>query len=597
MVIFPIASTQKGARPTRQEFIRIGRHLLPGWRPFLLLLFCILAGTVFNLAPPLMIRTIIDRALPQKDALELYLCVAVIIIAALTGGLVGVWRNHIATALGQNVIFDLRCRLYERLLHQSLSFFTQTRTGEILSRIQNDVGGVQNVVNGTLVIAFANIVLVVCTILVIFYIDWRLALVASAVLPLYILPTRKVAHSRGKISKETQESLADLSSFLQETLSVGGFLLVRLFGAERYEITRLSKKAAAVRDLQIRESVIGRWLLMWVLLFVTVGPALIYLVGGQEVIDRKVTIGTVVAFVSFLGQLYLPACMLVNTHMEIIAAVSLFRRIFEYLDLPCGIEEPIQAAALDRPVGRLQFENVTMIYGPGRAALTDISFEACPGQMVALVGPSGAGKTTVTYLASRLYDPTSGSVAFDGVDLRKLRLADISRWIAKVTQEVTLFNATVEENLRYAKPDASSGELERACSLAQIHEVIAALPHGYSTLLGERGYKLSGGERQRIAIARVLLRDPRLLILDEATSSLDSRSEELIQTALESVLRGRTSIVVAHRLSTVLRADLILVIDGGRVVERGTHAELLGQRGLYKKLYTTQFRTTTITAA
>jgi ATP-binding cassette subfamily B protein len=273
------------------------------------------------------------------------------------------------------------------------------------------------------------------------------------------------------------------------------------------------------------------------------------------------------------------------------AAVALFRRIFEYLDLPCDIEEPARAVQLDRPSGNLRFENVSMSYGPGRAALTDISFEVKPGQMVALVGPSGAGKTTVTYLAARLYDPTAGKVAFDGVDLRELRLADVSRWIAKVTQEITLFNMTVAENLRYAKADATRGELERACKLAQVHEVIAALPQGYSTPLGEKGYKLSGGERQRIALARVLLRDPKLLILDEATSSLDSRSEALIQNALESVLRDRTSIVVAHRISTILRADLILVLDGGCVAERGTHGELVERGGLYAKLYETQFRT------
>jgi ATP-binding cassette subfamily B protein len=328
---------------------------------------------------------------------------------------------------------------------------------------------------------------------------------------------------------------------------------------------------------------------MFIMMFATVGPALIYLVGGHEAIRGRLTVGVVVAFVFYLGRLYGPASALVNAHVDLMSAVALFRRIFEYLDLPIEIAEASRPVALPQPRGHLVFEHVSMSYKPETPTLADVSFEARPGQMVALVGPSGAGKTTLTYLACRLYDPSAGRITFDGIDIRELALADLSHAVAKVTQETTLFNATVEENLRYGRPEATREEIEQACRVAQIHDVIAALPQGYDTVVGERGYKLSGGEKQRVALARVVLRDPRLLILDEATSSLDSRSEALIQRALEPLLAGRTSLVIAHRLSTVLRADLILVVDHGRIVERGTHAELLTIGGLYAKLYEEQF--------
>jgi ATP-binding cassette subfamily B protein len=420
--------------------------------------------------------------------------------------------------------------------------------------------------------------------------DWRLSLIAVAVLPMFILPTRRVGQARSRIAKETQEKLAELTAHMQEALSVSGYLLMRLFGARAHERARFGDRVAAVRDLQVRQSMAGRWFLMWILMFASVGPAMIYLVGGHEAIAGRLTVGTIVAFVAYLGRLYGPASALVNAQVEVMSAVSLFRRVFDYLDLPIEIDEPEQPVRIEQPRGELRFENVSMRYRTGALTLHDVSFAAMPGEMVAVVGPSGAGKTTVSYLASRLYDPTQGSVTFDGVDLRRLSLEDLARWTAKVTQETTLLHATVAENLRYARPDATQEELERACRLAQIHDVVAALPQGYDTIVGERGYKLSGGERQRLAIARIALRDPRLLILDEATSSLDSRNEALIQAALEPLLQGRTSLVIAHRLSTILRADRILVMDGGRIVESGTHAQLLAAGGLYARLYEEQFR-------
>jgi len=587
---FNYSEAPKDVKPTRRDFARIVRYLLPAWRPATLILFCIATVAILGLIPPLLIREVIDKAIPTGDVKLLNGLILGMIAAPLLAGLLGVWQNYLITVMGQGVMYSIRNQMYERLLRQSLRFFTQTKSGEILSRLQNDVGGVQGVVTGTLVSLATNTFVVATTLIVLFRMDVRLTLVAAAVLPLFILPTRRVGQARKRLSKETQERLAELTAAVQETLSVSGFLLARLFGAQQHERRRYAEKAGAVRDLQIRQSMVGRWFLMWILMFASIGPALIYLVGGHEAIAGRMTIGTIVAFVTFLGRLYAPVSALVNVHVEIMSAVALFRRIFEYLDLEPEIADPPDPVRLASPRGELRFENVSMSYIAGTPTVRDVSFEARPGEMVALVGPSGAGKTTITYLATRLYDPSDGRVTFDGVDLRRLALADIARWTAKVTQETTLFHATVEENLRYAKPEATLEEIERACRLAQIHDVIAGLPEGYRTPVGERGYKLSGGEKQRLAIARVLLRDPKLLILDEATSSLDSRSEALIQRALEPLIAGRTSLVIAHRLSTILRADQILVLDQGRLVERGTHDSLLAAGGLYAKLYEEQFR-------
>jgi ATP-binding cassette subfamily B protein len=581
MFHFNYQEAPKGVKATRGDFLRIARYLLPAWRPSALILTCIVVTSLVGLVPPLLVREIIDRAIPHGDGARLNWLVLGMIALPLVGGLIGVWQNYLVTIMSQEVMFNLRDELYGHVSRQSLKFFTNIKSGEVLSRIQNDVGGVQGVVSGTLVSLASNGLIVATTLVVILRMDWRLTLVAVGVLPAFILPTRRVGQIRSRLSGKTQERLAELTTHIQETLSVSGFLLTRLFGAQAYERGRFREKAAAVRDLQTQQSMAGRWFLMWLLMFGSIGPALIYMAGGHAAIAGRITLGTVVAFVTYLGRLYMPASALVNAHVDVMSAVSLFRRIFEYLDLPVEVAEPAHPVPLANARGELRFENVSMGYEEGRWTLEDVSFEALPGKMVALVGPSGAGKTTVTYLASRLYDPARGRVTLDGIDLRELTFSDLSRCTAKVTQETTLFHATVEENLRYAKPGATREEIESACRLAQIQDVIEKLPQGLATVVGERGYKLSGGEKQRLAIARVVLRDPRLLILDEATSSLDSHSEAL--------LAGRTSLVIAHRLSTILRADQILVMDRGRIVERGFHAELLSRGGIYARLYEQQF--------
>jgi len=586
---FNYQEAPKGPAPTRAELWRMGRYLLPGWRPTALILTCILATALLGLLPPLLIREVIDHAIPGRDFTLLYELVAGMVAAALVGGLIGVAQNYLVTVTSQAVMLALREEIYAKMLRQSLRFFTNVKSGELLSRIQNDVGGVQGVVSGTLVSIASNGLIVATTLAVIFRMDWRLSLISVAVLPMFILPTRRVGQLRSRLSKETQERLAEMTTHIQETLSVSGFLLGRLFGAQKAEQQRFAEKAGAVRDLQVQQSMAGRWFLMWLLLFGSLGPALIYLFGGFGAIAGRLTVGTVVAFVSYLGRLYMPASALVNAHVDVMSAVALFRRIFEYLDLPEEIAEPKNPVRLANPRGELRFENVSMGYQEGRFAVEDVSFEALPGKIVALVGPSGAGKTTLTYLAARLYDPDRGRITFDGVDLRDLALEDIAGFTAKVTQETTLFHATVEENLRYARPGATRAEIEAACRLAQVQDVIDGLPEGLATVVGERGYKLSGGEKQRLAIARVVLRDPQLLILDEATSSLDSQSESRIREALEPLLSGRTSLVIAHRLSTILRADTILVMDKGRIVERGKHEELLAKGGLYACLFEQQF--------
>ncbi len=577
-------------RMSKGSLQRVARYFLPYKLDAFWITLCILATSILGLVPPLLVRDVIDHAIPKHDTRLLGTLVALMLAVPAVSGLIGVLQNFLAVRVGQAVMFDIRNEMYKGLLAQSLRFFTNTKSGEIMARLQSDVGGIQGVVTGTLVAVVTNVLVVVTTLIIIFGINWQLSLLAVGILPLFILPTRRVGQIRTRISKETQERIAELTALVQETLSVSGHLMVRIFGARTHEAERFRAKNDQVRQLTLRQNLVGRWFFFFLALFAAIGPALIYGYGGWLAIRSEVTVGTIVALVAYLGRLYGPVSSLLNVQVDLTTAGALFESNFAYLDFPNEIAEKPNAVRLIAPRGELKFEDVSFEYEAGKPVLSGVSFEARPGELVALVGPSGSGKTTITYLASRFYDPTAGTVRLDGTDLREIELEGLSDAVGKVTQESFLFHSTVLENLRYARPLATREEIEAAARQAQIHDVIAMLPEGYDTVVGERGYKLSGGEKQRIAIARVILKNPRILILDEATSSLDARSEALIQEALATILAGRTSLVIAHRLSTILAADRILVLDRGRIVERGTHAELLSQGGLYARLYEQQFR-------
>ncbi|MBI4305237.1 MAG: ABC transporter ATP-binding protein [Chloroflexi bacterium] len=577
---------------------RMLSHLIPHWHYFVLILLCICTVAALGLVPPLLIRTLIDDAIPRGDAWLLNVLAVGMIVVPAIAGLVGVAQNYLNTLVGQRVMYDLRNQMYRQLQRMSLGFFTNTKSGEITSRLVNDVAGVQNVLTGTLVAVMTNSVTVASTLILIFSLNWQLSVLSIAILPLFIAPTRRVGRIRQRIAGETQSRQADLTSFIHETLNVSGFLLMKAFVREKLEARRFSARTQDLMSLQVRQALVGRWFFMALTLFGAVGPALIFWYGGHLVLSGQLTVGTIVAFVAFLARLYGPISALANVHVDVMTSVALFDRIFQYLDMPPGIAEKSDAKRVEQIAGHIRFTGVSFSYDGGdRKALEDISFEVLPGQLAAFVGPSGSGKTTATYLVPRFYDPVEGTVEVDGHDLRDLTLEDLRNHIGMVTQETYLFHTTIRENLLYGKPDATEEEMVRACQAAYIHDFIADLPDGYDTVVGERGYRLSGGEKQRLAIARVLLKNPGVLILDEATASLDSRSERLIQAALAPLLRGRTSLVIAHRLSTILAADVILVLDRGRLVEQGTHAELLAHGGLYARLYEEQFKRDTDGAA
>jgi ATP-binding cassette, subfamily B, bacterial len=582
---------QKPSGPVGASLRRILGYFRPYWRNWILILLCIGLNAGLGLVPPLLIREIIDVALPNGDPRLLAGSVAGMVLVGVLIRLISVGQFSINVRIGHGVMFDLRNELYRHLQRQSLRFFTESKTGEVMSRVNHDVSGVEGVVTNTIVSIVTNVITVAAIVVLIVSLNWQLALLALAILPFFVLPTRRVGRIRQQLRRQTAEHQGNLASFMQETLSISGFLLVKAFARERYEAERFREKTGELRDLEIRQRMVGRWFFMFIGLFEAIGPAVIYLYGGWLVISGQLSIGTIVAFVAYLRQLYGPVSELANVHVDVMSSLALFERLFQYLDLDPEIRERPNAIVPPPARGAIRFDDVSFGYVEGRHALKRISFEAEPGQLVALVGPSGAGKTTVTYLVPRFYDPTSGRVEVDGHDVRDVSLEWLRSQIGIVTQETYLFHTTVRENLLYGRPDATQAEVEAACRAAYIHDFIAGLPDGYETLVGERGYRLSGGEKQRIAIARVLLKDPRILLLDEATSSLDSRSEALIQAALAPLLEGRTSLVIAHRLSTILAADLILVLDRGRLVEQGTHAELLARGGLYARLYQQQFRT------
>ena len=598
------------------------RLIVGFFRPYrsrlLLIAGLILVSVTIGVVNPILLKLIIDNLLGPKDLGLLYMQVALMIVLPFVSSGIGVWQSYLSNVVGQRVMDDLRLALYTHLQWMPLRFFTETRTGEIQSRIGNDVNGVQSVVTDTAASLLSNFATVATTVIAMIILDWRLTILSLGMLPVFAYITYRVGRVRREVSTLTQRSLAEVSAITEESLSVSGILLSKTFGQQRASVARFAKESRRLGDLQIRQQMVGRWFFAMIGTFFSIAPAFVYLLAGSLIIggDTNVSVGTIVAFTTLQSRLFFPLGQLLNVQVEIQGALALFDRIFEYLEMEQEIRDAPDAVTLDPTAmhGDVRFDHVSFRYprtavqlaaqaeadeaeAAGRAVrlpvrpfgLEEIDFEARPGQLVALVGPSGSGKTTTTYLIPRLYDVDQGAVLIDGLPVRRIALESLGREIGVVTQETYLFHNSVLENLRYARPDASMEEIEAAARAAAIHDRILELPEGYDTIVGERGYKLSGGEKQRVAIARVLLKDPRVLILDEATSALDTVSERLIQAALNRLMEGRTTIAIAHRLSTILKADLILVYDRGRIVERGTHDELIRHEGLYARLYAEQF--------
>jgi ATP-binding cassette, subfamily B, bacterial len=566
---------------------RIGRLFTP-YRWQLAIVTAIIAGSsVVGLASPFLLRAVIDTALPHKNLrLLAWLVIGMVAVAAVTSAF-GVIQTWISTKVGQQVMHGLRTSVFGHLQRQSIAFFTRTRTGEVQSRITNDIGGMESVVTSTATSIASNLTTAVATAVAMAALSWRLSLISLLVMPPAIYLTRKVARMRRAITTEQQRELANLNVTIEEGLSINGVQLAKTMGTGPSLVQRFTASSARLIDLELRSQLAGRWRMASLSIVFAAIPALIYLAAGLPVTAGAVTIGTLIAFTTLQNSLFRPITGLLNTSVSVISSLALFARIFEYLDLPVDIDDPAHPVEIDpaQVTGHVRFSGISFTYpGADRPAVTGVDLDIPAGSTLALVGETGSGKTTLAGLAARLYDPSGGSVSIDGTDIRDMRLTDLAAIVGMVSQETYLLHTTVRENLRYAKPEATDAEIEDAARAAQIHDLIAGLPDGYGTMVGSRGHRFSGGEKQRIAIARTLLRDPRVLVLDEATSALDTETERAVQKAFDTLARGRTTITIAHRLSTVRNADQIVVLDHGHVVEAGTHASLIAGNGRYADL-------------
>lgn len=571
---------------------RVFSYFRPYGRRGLLVTACIAVDAALGLAPAVVFKALIDYlGRPGGHFGHVLLLVAAGIGAAVIGGLVNVVESYHSAVISQNIVFALRRQLFERLLDQSVGFFTKNRSGDVLSRLTNDVGGVETVITDTVFGLVRNVIVAAATLALMLRFSWQLTLVVLVLIPIVGLPTSRFGRASYRARARTQGKLAQLTGYLQEILGISGILLVKAFVTQRFERARFGRLNDELRGLQVRQEMIGRWFGMLMGVVQTAGPALIILFGGYLVLSGRTTVGTVFVFATVLGvRLAGSVSSLATTQVNVLGSLALFHRLFDYIDLPPEIADAPDARVLAAVRGGIRFDHVTFRYpGSERPALCDITACLEPGQLTALVGPSGAGKTTLSGLLPRFFDPQDGRILIDGHDLRSVTLESLGSHIGVVFQDNFLFHASIRDNLHYARPEATEAEVLAAARAAYLHEFISSLPDGYDTVVGERGHRLSGGEKQRVAIARVILKDPRIFILDEATSHLDTVSEQLIQAALGPLLHGRTSLVIAHRLSTVLAADQILVLDHGRLVERGTHGELLARGGLYATLYQRQF--------
>lgn len=589
-----LTDQEKANRPkiTKELVLRIASYLKPYWKQMILIVITILISAVLRILPAVLTGRIIDEGLIAQDFNALLVLIGLAVAVTLLANLVGMFESYLNVWVSERITYNLRNKMYQHILAMSQRFFTSNAQGDIITRMTSDISGVRQVISSTFTSILSNVITLGVAAFAMYQKNWLLATVGLVIVPLFAIPTRSAGKTRWSLTNEVQQSNDEINTILNETLSVSGQLLVKLFNRQDYEINKYERANRKMIDLNIKQNMAGRWFRVVISTFSSIGPMLIYLVGGLLMIryDSSITVGDITVLVALLSRMYQPVNSLLNTQVEVIRSMALFSRIFEYFDMDLEIKNKDNAITPTEFKGNVQFDSVSFHYDETRPILKDINFALDSGKSIAIVGPSGSGKSTIINLLLRLYDVTKGQILLDDYDIRDLDISFIRDHLGVVTQDTYLFNGTIMDNLLYAKPDATQEEIIEACKKANIHDFIDSLDLKYDSLVGNRGLKLSGGEKQRISIARVLLKDPTIVIFDEATSSLDSIAENLIQEAIAPMIKEKTSIVIAHRLSTILAADEILVMRNGEILERGQHQTLLQNNGLYRQLYETQFK-------